>query len=296
MRTLVRSLLVILVIVVAITAIPVSQPARAAITQACPANWVRVLTGRGVLVCGKKDAAGNFNTYVQWVDLSRGARVRQAFQLDAGSGSATNPSPKFRLRTVDDWNLWLLLNPQQAGDLFSVVNGAFFKLDEALLTGRTQLSYPFKSRGSLITAGADNPDWTGRVLSLPYSQTSASMRDYNLLNNSWSTTQSNLINDHEAIVGLHPTRISVKPTERIPRTWVGLRDADGNGQFESVYFLTTKAATQSEALNMLAQEFFTSWNAQFDGSDSTQFVLRGTPYISASRRVPHAFAIYEAIN
>src|SRR5688500_7042333 len=79
------------------------QPA-AAVVQSCPTGWVRVLTGKGVMLCGKKNAAGtDFQTYVQWVDLSQGARIRNAYQFDGEAGSATKASPKFKVKTVSSW-------------------------------------------------------------------------------------------------------------------------------------------------------------------------------------------------
>lgn len=292
----IKALFALIVVALLATAIAAPTPARAAITQACPANWIRVLTGRGVLVCGKKNAAGVINTYVQWVNLDSGARIRNAYQVTGPAGSTTTKSPKFNVKLVRDWWTWSAtgIASPPAGARFSAVNGSFFKFFPNQWD--TEVSFPLKDRGTLISAGADATTDTKRVFGMYQSDTLSYMPDYTLSTNDWTQVSNHFANYSSVVVGFHPERIGISRYEAIPRTWVGLRDADGTGTFESVFILSTKASTQQQTLDMLAVEFQTVLNTQFDGSGSTQMVVRGSEYVSSTdgRKVPHSFVVYEA--
>ena len=272
-------------------------------TQACPANWVRVLTGKGVIVCGKKNARGQMTTYVQWIDLASGARIRNATDPLA-QGSVFVKNPDFNKRTVQNWWSWAQNNMQNrpAGAQFSAVNGSFFTYWPGTLIAT--VSFPIRDQGQLLTVGDNNNTWSKRIFTIDSTGTRAWMDDTNSGSKDWNTVDTLLRYNWNAIWGYHPAVCTGVPNEkcvdidkndRIARTWIGLRDVDSNGRYKSVLILTTKAATQQETLDMLAKDWASPKNMQLDGSGSAQVVLRGTSYTPANTRtVPHAFIVYEA--
>lgn len=297
-----RFLVSLVVVALIVAGIAAPTPAQAAITQSCKPNpnstrpWVTYLTGKGVKVCVLKDSSGNPVSYMQWVDLSAGARIRNAYELN-GTGSATNPD--FRKRKIENWWTWAQGNlSSPAGAQFSAVNGAFFSLAEEN-SSITTLSFPLKSGFQLITVGGDTNTQAKRVFGLTSGGAGAFLRNYGTNSKDWTTVSNELSGFQDANIGYDPN-YRFDPDANA-RTWVGIRDADGNGVFESVLILASKSATHDQALSYLRDDFYTVANVQMDSGTSTQFNIRGTNVINSKacaiflcRNVPHAFIVYEA--
>jgi hypothetical protein len=82
-----------------------------------------------------------------------------------------------------------------------------------------------------------------------------------------------------------------KKSEWIPRTFVGVRDDDGNGHSETVIFYSTKGAPQSRAVSVLSG-FGAGSKMMLDGGGSTGLIVGGSEYIPTSRSLPQVFIIF----
>lgn len=266
------------------------HPGRAAAqyTPSCPAGWSRPQAGRGVALCQR----GDF--YVTVVDLSSGARIRNMYQFAGSAGSASNPNPLFVGRDIREWWAWSPnVANKPAGALFGMTNGAFFSGSYPGNPADHRFSFPMKDRGLLRTIGGDhNP--ANPLREFRMNDADAGIEYYPQNPNSWDQVNS-LLGRFTSVVGLHPgtTDDGVKG-----RTYLGLRDNNGDGRYETVYIFSSRAATKPDAYNSLTNYFRTVVNIQFDGSGSAQMMCRGNEYVVSTdigrRNVPHGFAIYEA--
>lgn len=278
------------------------RPARATVITGCPnqtftnRSWVTYLTGKGVKVCVLKDSSGNPVTFMQWIDLSAGARIRNAYE-SAGSSGTLN-SPNFNKRKIENWWTWAQTNiPSPAGAQFSAVNGTYFKDTEGN-SSVSQISFPLKDLGSIRTVGSDANAQAKRVFGIYNNGAYALIRNYTNTSKDLAVVTNSLSDVRDASIGYDPNYKYLPNADQ--RTWIGVADRDGNRIFESVMILTSKNATHDQALSMLRDDFFTQANVQMDSSSSTQLNIRGTNVISSSlcpllcRNVPHAYIVYEA--
>ncbi len=75
------------------------------------------------------------------------------------------------------------------------------------------------------------------------------------------------------------------------RTFVGVRDDNGDGHSETVIFYSTTAATQPWAVSVLSG-FGAGSKMMLDGGSSTGLIVGGTTYISPAYSLPHVFMIF----
>jgi hypothetical protein len=76
-----------------------------------------------------------------------------------------------------------------------------------------------------------------------------------------------------------------------PRTFLGIRDNDSDGNYETVFIFSSNAATQSSAASMLSS-FGATEIVMLDGGGSTGLIIDGTAQINTGRTLPHALAVY----
>lgn len=77
----------------------------------------------------------------------------------------------------------------------------------------------------------------------------------------------------------------------IPRTYVGVRDDNGDGHSETVIFFSSAFATQDWAVNILGG-FGAGSKMMLDGGGSTGLIVNGVDYVSSSRSIPQAFIVW----
>jgi hypothetical protein len=75
------------------------------------------------------------------------------------------------------------------------------------------------------------------------------------------------------------------------RTFVGVRDDNGDGHSETVIFYSSPAATQPGAVNVLSG-FGAGSKMMLDGGTSTGLIVAGSNYLIPGYKIPHAFIIY----
>jgi hypothetical protein len=93
----------------------------------------------------------------------------------------------------------------------------------------------------------------------------------------------------DVVGGLDPTADKSK-NSNIGRTFVGVRDDNGDGHSETVVFFSSAYATQSWAVNIL-NGFGTGSKMMLDGGGSTGLIIGGTQYIKPVRTLPQVFII-----
>lgn len=94
----------------------------------------------------------------------------------------------------------------------------------------------------------------------------------------------------DVVGGLDPAANKDKYTAR-PRTFVGVRDDNGDGHSETVIFYSSKAAPQSWAVTVLGG-FGAGSKMMLDGGSSTGLIVDGASYITPSNSLPQVFIIY----
>ena len=82
-----------------------------------------------------------------------------------------------------------------------------------------------------------------------------------------------------------------KRDQFIQRTYVGVRDDNGDGHSETVIFFCSATASQDWAVQILSG-FGAGSKMMLDGGGSTGMIVNGADYISATRTLPHAFIIW----
>ena len=266
-----------------------AEPAFASMALTCPSGWTSVRTGRSVILCKKSFSRGGSTVtdYVQVVNLGGGARVLPLTN-HASAATSSNPSPSLPRYSVASW--WS--RNSNLANRFCMTNGAFFTTSrpQLPLSSPAPLSFPMKFSDYLVSAGSEGNATEKRVLVLDGS--TARIVTYTPTTNGFSAVSNALSSYRNAVVGRHPENTG--SSARDDRTYAGVRDADGNGTYETVIFYSSPKATWQEAQNVVEVDFRAYRSVQFDGSDSSQLHCNGTSYLSNSRPVPQAFAILQA--
>jgi exopolysaccharide biosynthesis protein len=95
------------------------------------------------------------------------------------------------------------------------------------------------------------------------------------------------------VIGGLDVTAAKNPSGAIPRTFVGVRDDNGDTKSETVIFFSSQKATQATAASVLGS-FGAGSKMMLDGGSSTGLIVNGgTPLIETKdARVPQAFVIY----
>ncbi|MBZ0118827.1 MAG: phosphodiester glycosidase family protein [Sandaracinaceae bacterium] len=170
------------------------------------------------------------------------------------------------------------------------VNASFF----ATGASPAPLSYPYKASGTLLNFGFGMTDayaqrgqvviasfWPDRQYAAigPHSNTAAARTGLT----AWGSAPD--------IVGaLHPS--ADKDAGRsIPRTFLGVRDTNGDGTRETVLVFSSALASQAYAVGEL-RRFGATEIAMLDGGGSSGLIIDGTSYVTPSRTIPNALVLY----
>ncbi|MGK7920800.1 MAG: phosphodiester glycosidase family protein [Trichodesmium sp.] len=220
--------------------------------------------------------------YVQVIDLSKSAKVSFIYgkitELGNQKGAYGGNDPQFERQTISQgWsNLYL-----ENSSLFSITNGQFFRNDE---NTSTELAFPVKSDGIIVSDGyageIEFPDeklmlevWNNRALITKFQP-----------NNFQLSTAPNFI------VGLQENA-DKGVEDKTGRTFIGVKDKDGDRLNETILIFTSKEATQLHATKVL-KHFGATQVIMLDGGGSTQLISQGNIYIDSPRTIPQMIAIF----
>lgn len=235
-----------------------------------PSGFKVIESGPGVALY-RKDYRSGQPDFVIVADLKR-ARLRSL------TGTLIGNRPDYQIRRKSLSDFW-----QQAHRInskaFAVFNGAFFSTQD----NPTSLAFPLKANGQIIAYGyGTNSEYPGQILTLYISSNSANIRLYANAND------LSLAND---VIGGLDTYANKSPNLYVGRTFVGLRDDNRDGIFEMLFVFVSASATQAGARSVLFA-FGATMQMMLDGGGSSQLIVNGSVYVSSSRTIPHALAIF----
>ncbi len=219
--------------------------------------------------------------YVQEIDLSQGASVQLLH------GSITNIG---RRKGAYGGNDPLLAREslEKAWDKFSrtnenalcITNGQFFRNDDKASTG---LAFPVKANGKILSEGyAGESEYPDEQLMLAISRDRASIQTFDI-REFYSSEAANIIG------GLKPDA-DKGLNDETGRTFIGIKDSNGDGIAETLLIFSSQTATQFHAAEVL-RYFGASEVIMLDGGGSTQLLCQDTTYISSPRTIPQTIGV-----
>ncbi|NJM19159.1 MAG: phosphodiester glycosidase family protein [Richelia sp. RM2_1_2] len=164
-----------------------------------------------------------------------------------------------------------------------VINGTFFSTKQ----DPTGIAFGLKARGKIITYGYGIAnEYPGEIRTFSFNPSTgiASIQPYN--------TES--FRRFPEVIGVLDANANKAATKYLPRTFVGVRDDNGDNLNETVIFYSSNHARQLDASNAL-KCFGANTSAMLDGGGSTGIIVDGEPLIDTPRKIPHAIAIYGGI-
>lgn len=162
-----------------------------------------------------------------------------------------------------------------------LINGTFFSTKQE----PTGIAFGLKARGKMITYGYGIAnEYPGEIRTFSFNPLAgfASIQPY--------TTES--FRRFPEVVGVLDENANKAATKYLPRTFVGVRDDNGDNLNETVIFYSSNYARQVDARNAL-KCFGANTSAMLDGGGSTGIIVDGKPLIDTPRKIPHAIAVYE---
>ncbi|MEZ4908785.1 MAG: PKD domain-containing protein [Saprospiraceae bacterium] len=228
--------------------------------------------------------SGDDPDYMQVVDLSAGAYI-EFDHGDITSGGGTS-NPFFTRESIS--TVWTEKTTEY-DNVFTVTNGQFFDIGYAV---SAPLAFPVKQNGEMVSDGYGNTSeyvgekeffgaWTDLSNITPYDDDPNSVATSTALH---------------GIVGLDKDA-DKGPNNEVGRTFMGVMDEDGDGEYEKVLIFTSKTATQAYAAQQL-NDFGVSFDKilMLDGGGSTQMRCNGVDYVSSTRIIPQFIVVYSATN
>ncbi|MBD2183437.1 phosphodiester glycosidase family protein [Planktothrix sp. FACHB-1355] len=244
-----------------------------------PPGFDAVKTTKGVTLYQKN------TEYVQIVDLSKGASVKllNGDITNAGKkqGAYGGDDPQMQRQTLNQ--AWLNLNSSNP-NAFCITNGQFFSTNSQ---PATNLAFPVKVNGKVISDGyAGESEYPTEKLMLEINSDRADITTFNGRSSLYSSAAPNLI------VGLHENA-DKSINKEVGRTFVGVKDRDSNGTYETVLIFNSTAATQAHATETL-RSFGADKVIMLDGGGSTQLICEGESYITSPRTIPQMLGVVSA--
>lgn len=224
----------------------------------------------------RKDYPGGTPDYVQVVDLSQGASLRllsgEVREMRPGKGAYGGNDARILSQSLDQF--WRQAN-QSFERVFCVSNGAFFYMKES----PTRLPFPLKIDGQLLSDGYARNEFPGQKLILEIWDGRADIQPL---------TREALYGSTAAeILGGLSEEANKASKFAVARTFVGVRDDDGDGQYEKLLVFNTQTAKPEDAAEVL-RSFSADKVMMLDGGGSTQLLCKEGAFITSQRLIPQA--------
>ena len=250
-------------------------------TTVTPTEFNLLLSAPGVELYVKEYAGGNPD-YIQVIDLGQGAKIELLQgglqDLGAGKGAFGGNDASFYSKTLQQyWNEFAHLHNFP----FCVTNGAFFYMREY----PTRLPFSLKIDEIILTDGYGKNDFPDKKLMLSLWDDQADITSLTSENFYQSTAPN--------VIGGLAEDAPKSPNKYVARTFVGIKDKDGDSQFETVLIFNTLTARQVDAASAL-RSLGAEKVMMLDGGGSTQLVCENVPYIEFERLVPQAIGVLAA--
>lgn len=219
--------------------------------------------------------------YVQEIDLSQGASVQLLHgdikNIRRGKGAYGGKDPLLARESLEKaWDKFSRTNE----NALCITNGQFFRNDDKASTG---LAFPVKANGKILSEGyAGESEYPDEQLMLAIDSDRASIQTFDL-REFYSSEAANIIG------GLKPDA-DKGLNDETGRTFIGIKDSNGDGISETLLIFSSQTATQFHAAEVL-RYFGASEVIMLDGGGSTQLLCQDTTYISSPRTIPQTIGV-----
>ena len=162
-----------------------------------------------------------------------------------------------------------------------VINGTFFSTKQE----PTGIAFGLKARGNMITYGYGIAnEYPGEIRTFSFNPQAgmSSIQPYS----------TETFRRFPEVIGALDANANKAATVDLPRTFVGVRDDNGDNLNETVIFYSSNYARQVDAQNAL-KCFGANASAMLDGGGSTGIIVDGKPLIDTPRKIPHAIGVFE---
>ena len=238
-----------------------------------PKGFKLMLSETGVQVY-KKDYANGNSDYVTVVNLEKGT-IRNL----TGTVEGTPEGIVKKKLPSEFWQDAVKQNTSTRKAKV-VVNASFFSTND----NPTGIAFGLKLGGTTISFGyAIAKEYPGQIRTFSFNPDQGIANIQSYAKETFDSTPE--------VVGALDGVANKSAFSYLPRTFVGVRDDDGNGTKETVIFYSSSYARQIDASNVLTG-FGASGTAMLDGGGSTFLIINGNSLISTKRKVPHAIAVY----
>jgi Phosphodiester glycosidase len=234
-----------------------TKPIKAQIAD-LPTGYQRILSTSGVKVFKNSTKS----SYITVIDLN------QAEAIDLTGKYTDEPNGKVAPRSMSQfWQDSISQNtPKRQAQV--VINGAFF----AKYNQPTEIAFGLKSAGIVISYGYGLKEFPGLNKTIAWNNTTkqATITDYDRA--TFDRPQ------FPEVVGALAETAGKRANRDLARTFIGVKDPDGDGENETIMIFSSKAAKQIDAVKAL-RSFGAKQVAMLDGGGSTGLVVGvdGTP-------------------
>lgn len=235
------------------------------------AKYQPILTTPGVRVFKNSER----ESYITIVDLNR------AEAIDLTGKYTDAPNGKIAPRSMTQfWQDSVSQNTSKR-QAKVVVNGAFF----AKYNQPTPIAFGLKTAGTVISYGYGLDEFPGLNKTVAWSNTTKDVRIEDYDRATFDNPQ------FSEVVGALAQTAGKRANRELARTFIGVKDGDGDGKNETIIIFSSKAAKQIDAVAAL-ESFGASRVAMLDGGGSTGLVVDGKRTIDSGTAVPHAIGFY----
>jgi len=244
-------------------------------SQATPADFERVKAATGVTLYQ------HHLDYVQVVDLSQGAAIKflhgEITHPGQYEGAYRGNDPKFSFEAIAQ--AWLNFRSANQ-NAFAILNGQFFRPNKQ---PDTNLAFPVKAEGKVVSDGyAGKGEFPSQQLLLEVWEYQANITDFTCSDALYSSAPN-------IIVGL-ASDANKGINKEVGRTFIGIRDQNADGKYETILIFNSTASTQPHAAEIL-KAFGAQKVMMLDGGSSSQLMVQGTSYVKSSRTIPQTIGV-----
>jgi Phosphodiester glycosidase len=244
------------------------------IKSAIPQSFQLILDGTGVQVYQKKSAnkreeyvtvvntkKSTINNLTGTVEGNREGKIKKQLLTQFWQDAVKQNMPSKKARVI--------------------VNAAFFSQNNE----PTGIAFGLKVNSRLITYGyAIGNEYPGQIHTFAVNPQQGFA---NIANYAKETFDSSTPD----VVGGLDINANKSAASNLRRTFVGVRDDDGDHRKETVILYSSNYARQIDASNVL-KSFGASDMLMLDGGSSTGLIVDGKPLIATNRPIPHVLAVY----
>jgi hypothetical protein len=264
-------------ITVFLLGVPQGVPSTSGVKQAVPPDFYLVDSAKGVDLYQKDYQPGNPD-FVQVVNLEQGASVKllhgSIADLGIGQGVYGGDNPMIERQSLQEvWSDFKTSFP----DAFCITNGQFFSTND----DPTKLAFPLKKDGKVLSDGYGISEYPNQKLMLEIWGDRVGIQTL--------TKEALYASSAPDIIAGLTEDANKSPDEYVGRTFVGIDDADRDGNYETVLIFNSLTSRQGDAAGIL-RGFGAERIIMLDGGGSTQLTCKDTSYVSSSREIPQTLA------